>query len=71
MDSTPTILENGHLSWTKLAKISKLLKHITELQKPSYNIIPDMMMQDFFSSEFYSIEELKRFELSRELEPPT
>jgi len=71
VDSSPTYLENGHISWTKMSKIATLFKQIIDLQKLSFNVVPDPILLEFFSSQLYSVDEVKRFELSRELEPPT
>lgn len=68
-DSTETLLDNGHVSWRKLSRIASLFKHITELQKPSYLFVPNLLWQEFFSRHIYSLKAEALFKLSKQLEP--
>jgi hypothetical protein len=71
-DASPSFVESGHVSWTKMAKIAKIFQSFLAMQSlSSYNFPPDSAIQEYLCRNLYGADEKTKYELSKHLEGAT
>lgn len=68
-DASPSFVEGGHVSWTKMAKLAKIFQSFLTTQSLCvYNFTPENAIQDYLCNNLYGADEKSKYELSKQLE---